>query len=187
MGRNVRITRGVVILTHGADWHVLRNVYRDPFVCGSAGKVVIGDNVFIGMNSIILKGTTIGSNSIVGAGSVVTKSIPPLSVAAGNPARVVMDLETYYLKRRDEILNEAKEDAFEYWKRHHRKPEQQVFKEFFFLFLKRNEKEFAGIPARHQMGWLFEDFMKTYPMYESFEEFLLESGIPRSGVYGDEE
>ncbi len=51
--------------------------------------VIIGDNVWIGMNATILKGVTIGENSVVAAGSVVTKSVPPSVVVAGNPAVVV--------------------------------------------------------------------------------------------------
>lgn len=51
--------------------------------------VVIGENVFIGMNSIILKGSVIGDNTTIGAGSVVHGSIPANCLAAGNPAKVI--------------------------------------------------------------------------------------------------
>ena len=67
IGNNVSITEGVTILTHGYDWSVFKGMYGD--VLGSAGHVRIGDNVFIGMNSTILKGVTIGSNVVIGANS----------------------------------------------------------------------------------------------------------------------
>jgi acetyltransferase-like isoleucine patch superfamily enzyme len=51
--------------------------------------VVIGDNVFLGANSIILKGVVIGENTVIGAGSVVVDDVPPNCVAVGNPAKVV--------------------------------------------------------------------------------------------------
>lgn len=58
-----------------------------------AEKVIIKENVFIGMNSIILKGVTIGKNTIIGAGSIVTKNISENVIAAGNPCRVLRELE----------------------------------------------------------------------------------------------
>lgn len=57
-----------------------------------SAPVTIERNVFIGANSIILKGVKIGENSIIGAGSVVTRSIPPNVVAAGNPARILREM-----------------------------------------------------------------------------------------------
>ena len=51
--------------------------------------VVIGDNVFIGMRCIIMKGVTIGNNAVIGAGSIVTKDIPANSVAAGVPCKII--------------------------------------------------------------------------------------------------
>jgi acetyltransferase-like isoleucine patch superfamily enzyme len=54
--------------------------------------VKISDNVWIGMNSTILKGVTIGENSVVAAGSVVTKSVAPNVIVAGNPAVVTKQL-----------------------------------------------------------------------------------------------
>ncbi len=58
----------------------------------SKAPVVIEDNVWIGERSTILKGVTIGKGSVIGCDSVVTKSIPPYSVACGNPAKVVKHL-----------------------------------------------------------------------------------------------
>lgn len=55
--------------------------------------VIIGDNVWIGMNAIILKGVTIGENSVVAAGAVVTKSVPANCVVAGNPAIMMRQLD----------------------------------------------------------------------------------------------
>ncbi len=51
--------------------------------------VVVEDDVFIGMNALILKGVTLGKGCVIGAGSVVTRSIPSMVIAAGNPARVI--------------------------------------------------------------------------------------------------
>ena len=61
---------------------------------GATAPVVIEDGAFIGMRSLILKGVTIGARSVIGAGSVVTRDIPPGVIAAGNPARVIRELDT---------------------------------------------------------------------------------------------
>ena len=58
---------------------------------GAVAPVVIEDDVFVGARAIILKGVTIGRGSVVGAGAVVAKSIPPYSVAVGNPVRIIGD------------------------------------------------------------------------------------------------
>ena len=87
IGNNVVITNGCNILTHGYDWFVLRNLYKE--IISSSGKVIVGDNVFIGFNCIILKNVSIGSNSIIAAGTVVTRDTPPNSVIAGVPGRVI--------------------------------------------------------------------------------------------------
>lgn len=56
-------------------------------------EVIIEDDVWIGLNSIILPGVRIGKSSIIGAGSIVTKDIPPFSIAIGNPAKVIKSAE----------------------------------------------------------------------------------------------
>lgn len=65
---------------------------RPPRPVLATAPVIIEDNVWIGMNAIVLKGVRIGQNSVVAAGAVVAKSVPPNVVVAGNPARVVKRL-----------------------------------------------------------------------------------------------
>jgi len=62
------------------------------------GRIVIGDRCFIGARVLILPGVTIGANTIIGAGSVVSKSLPPNVVAVGNPAKVVSTIFEYESK-----------------------------------------------------------------------------------------
>ena len=114
IGNNVSITEGVTILTHGYDWSVFKGKYGD--VLGSAGRVKIGDNVFIGMNTTILKGVTIGDNVVVGANSLINKDVPSNSVVVGNPQRVVCTIDDYLEKRRAEQLDEAA-DLYDCWRR----------------------------------------------------------------------
>lgn len=80
------------IFTHGGA-QVVRNI--DP-TFDTFGKVVIGDYVYIGANSLIMPGVTIGNNALIAAGSVVTKSVPAGVVVAGNPARYLCTVKEYY-------------------------------------------------------------------------------------------
>jgi carbonic anhydrase/acetyltransferase-like protein (isoleucine patch superfamily) len=72
-----------------SDWHDIYN----RIITGKTAPVHIADNVWIGDSAIVCKGVTIGENSIVGAGAVVTGDIPANAVAAGNPAKVVKQLD----------------------------------------------------------------------------------------------
>jgi acetyltransferase-like isoleucine patch superfamily enzyme len=87
IGDNCHITYGCVILSHDGA-----TKQYSPSDDGS-GLVKIGNNVFIGVNSVIMRNVTIGENSIIGAGSVVTKDIPQDVIAMGNPAKVVKVLK----------------------------------------------------------------------------------------------
>lgn len=68
-----------------------RNDHEDRYPEWQPKPVNIGDNVWIGMNSIVMRGVTIGDNSIIGAGSIVTKDIPSNVIAAGNPCKVIKE------------------------------------------------------------------------------------------------
>jgi len=90
IGNHVLIGSGVAIVDQ--DAHPVDPFDRHDDVGEvKTAPVVIEDDVFIGARSIILKGVTIGRGSVIGAGSVVPKSIPPFSIAVGNPAKVVGD------------------------------------------------------------------------------------------------
>lgn len=85
---------GANVTVADTDFHSLHPAYRRAAQHPTIGvaEVRIGRRVFIGTNSIVLKGVTIGDNSVIGAGSVVTKSIPHNCIAAGNPCRVIREL-----------------------------------------------------------------------------------------------
>jgi len=75
------------------DFHSLDHRQRNtPSDAPSSAPVILGEDVFVGTRSVILKGVEIGDRSVIGAGSVVTKSIPPDSLAAGNPAKIIRSL-----------------------------------------------------------------------------------------------
>ena len=92
IGNHCTIAPNVLFLTHdGATW-----LFTDEFPClQKFGAIEILDNCFIGINSIIMGNVTIGPNSITGAGSVVTKNVPPGVVVAGNPAKQIFTIDEY--------------------------------------------------------------------------------------------
>lgn len=65
------------------------------------GKILIGNNVFVGADTTIMPGVSIGNNSIIGTGSIVTKDVPENTVYAGNPAKFICTLEDYLEKNRN--------------------------------------------------------------------------------------
>jgi len=77
-----------------SDFHPLDPIQRRKMQTeGIESKpILLEENVWLGMNVIVLKGVTIGKNTIVGAGSVVVKSLPPNVIAAGNPAKVIRNI-----------------------------------------------------------------------------------------------
>ena len=92
IGDGTMIAQNVIIADSDfhAQWPPDARMHSDT---GAIDRpVVIGKNVWIGMNCVVLKGVLIGDNTIVGAGSVVVKSLPPNVLAAGNPARVIRSI-----------------------------------------------------------------------------------------------
>lgn len=96
IGDNVTMAPRVHILCHDASTKPFLNLTK-------IGRVTIGDNVFIGAESVVLPGVTIGNNVIIGANSTVTHDVPDNTVVAGSPARVICTLEEYLAKERSRM------------------------------------------------------------------------------------
>lgn len=106
IGDNCQFAPNVSIYTAGHP--IYPSTRNSGFEYGK--EVVIGDNVWIGGNSVICPGVHIGSNVVIGAGSVVTKDIPDWSIAAGNPAKVIRKItqdDKRKLFHNEEIDDEA--------------------------------------------------------------------------------
>lgn len=175
IGEYCKITSGVTILAHDYSRSVLRRVYGEIIEGGV--KTIIGNNVFLGINTIVLPGTNIGDNSIVGAGSVCRGIYPPNCVIAGNPAKVICSLEDYYSKRKERYIDEAIETACHYYRKYHKWPDVHSMGEFFPLYLDRaNEAIISNNLNTRLCGdnkdEIEEAFIASTKVFESFDEFL---------------
>lgn len=110
VGSNVFIAWGCYFYdhdSHSIDYHERRNDIQQQlndykngrnFICNknwsvvNSAPIIISDDAWIGMNSIILKGVTVGEGAIVASGSVVTKDVPPWTIVGGNPAKIIKEL-----------------------------------------------------------------------------------------------
>ncbi len=103
MGDHVRVTNGVRFCTHDGGLWVPRYMGLCAPDANRFGKILIGNNVHIGWNSIIMPGVHIGDNVVIGCGAVVTKDIPSNSVVAGTPARVISSIDEYIKKNESHL------------------------------------------------------------------------------------
>lgn len=74
---------GANTLITDSNWH------PEDYRSGDPMEVIIGNNVWLGVNSVVLKGVSIGDNAVIGANSLVTKDIPANAIAAGNPCKII--------------------------------------------------------------------------------------------------
>lgn len=138
--------------------------------------MVIGDNVFIGMKSTILKGVHIGNNVIIGANSLVNKDLPDNCVATGNPCRVIMSLEEYHEKRKAAQIAEAKELVELYRERYGKEPDEKALHEFFWLFTDGNDELPECWDNMMKLGGNYEFSKEVYKKnkkrYANLKDFL---------------
>lgn len=174
IGEYCKITSGCVILTHDYSRSVLRRKYGE--IIGEASETVIGNNVFIGMNSIILMGSKIGNNTIIGAGSVVSGKFPDNVVIAGNPAKVIRSLDEHYEKRKSKTLDEAIIYYNTYKNKYGKYPEETFRSPFFSLFSNREKIDYDNDPRFTCNGdnreEIIKDFKNINPTFDSYTSFL---------------
>ena len=138
IGNYTKITRGCIILTHDYSLSVLRRYYGEWI--GEGEKTIMGENVFLGVNTVVLMGAHIGNNVIVGAGSVVHGHIPDNVVIAGNPAKIICNLDEHYQKRKEKSVIECKECMKAYYQSKKKMPSPRDLTGFKYLFTPREKK-----------------------------------------------
>ncbi len=119
IGDNFISAPGSVILSHDASLLVHFNQYR-------VEKTVIGNNVFLGANAVVLAGVKIGDGAIIGAGSIVTKDVTENSVVAGNPARHISTVKEYHQKCIDKSVLLTAPDCFQKLFKNEKLSEQEI-------------------------------------------------------------
>ena len=174
IGDNVYITSGVKILTHDYSWVVLSGKYGD--INDGVGHVKIGNNVFIGMNTIILKNTTVGNNVIIGAGSVASGNIESNSVYAGVPAKKIMSIEDFYAKKRNASLESAQKIYNNYYKKFNKEPPRKLFHEYISLYITKvddlTKDEIGLIKRTGHYEKIYYQIANSSHQFNNYDEFI---------------
>lgn len=104
IGDDTTISFDCAFITHDAATRVIRNIPGQNKETVIYGPIKVRKNCFIGCRTVVLPNVTIGDNCIIGAGSIVNKSIPANSVAAGQPCKVICTLDEYIEKHKDDFM-----------------------------------------------------------------------------------
>ncbi|MDK0571544.1 acyltransferase [Clostridium perfringens] len=102
LGNNVHLTDGIKFITHDGGTLLFRKFVPDLEI---TKPIIIGDDVYIGNNVIILPGVKIGNKVVIGAGSIVSKDIPDNSLVVGVPAKVIKTADEYFAKIQRESIH----------------------------------------------------------------------------------
>ena len=177
IGSNVSMTGPVCILCHDYSVCVTKKKYNG-YILGKQKKTIIGDNVFLGWGACVLPGSHIHENTIIGAYSVVSGSLEPNSVYAGNPAKRISSIDDFYKRRFDSQLKEAVEIYKSYVKIYNKKPDEKIFHEYFFLFSSEKNGTLNSLFEKkmYDHGNYEESLLawkNNNPLFNSFEDFCV--------------
>lgn len=172
IGCNVDMNRNFTIMAHDFSHRVFVPLYGE--FLSSSGEVKIGNNIYFGTNVTVLKGVTIGNNCIIGAGSVVSRSIPSNSVAAGVPCKVICSIEDYYQKRQYQYVMEAIAYARNIRDVQHREPTIHDFGPEFGIFVDaHNISEYNVDSIKSRLKDQFVHWIENHVApFNGFEDFL---------------
>lgn len=114
LGARVSVAAGAVFVTHDGASRVFRERIPGGSAYGNAfAPIRVGDDSMIGLYAILMPGVTVGPRSIVGAGSLVTRDVPPDTVVGGSPARVLCSVEQYERRYRERMIPGLSSDRAE--------------------------------------------------------------------------
>lgn len=150
MGDNCLVTEGVVILAHDYSYSVVANAYGE--LLRRQKKTIIGSNVFIGMNSIILMGAEVGDNVIIGAGSVVSGKLASNAVYVGNPVRRICSLEEY----RNKLKNSFVDSALVYAEKCRSIEDMSVYRSLF-----ESEKDYKSYLKKAHFNGIYQEVLEN--------------------------
>lgn len=176
IGDNVVICAKTTILTHDYSHTVLLKKYGRNI--GDAKPVSIGNNVFIGIDAMILMGTEIGNNVIIGAKSVVRGKIPDNCVVAGNPAKVICSIDRFYEKRKMYEMDCAVNNVQLSQQKIGRNPTlDEMGDAFAWLYLPHTEETIAAYPQFFQLPGkdseeIKSQFLASESSFDSYGNFL---------------
>ena len=134
-------------------------------------RTIIGSNVFIGLNSIVLSGAHIGDNVIIGAGSVVSGEVSSDSVYAGNPAKKIMAIQDYYHKCERNYLLGAKEYVRTFEMKNNRPPKIEEMGLYQPLFLTKAELQKRGLFSNSIYKSAYENIEKQFNCVQELMEY----------------
>ena len=183
IGDYVKFTSGVTVLCHDYSRSTFVNMTEGVYSnVGEAKFTYIGDNVFLGINAIVLMGAHIGNNCVVGAGSVVAGSFPNGVVIAGNPAKIICTIDEFYEKRKKQEIDAAKNYVKKWREKYGKNPSiYDMTNAFSWLYLphtKETMEQYSQLfltSAVDEETYL-QNYYGTSPLYESFEDFLKDCG-----------
>ena len=172
IGNNVDMNKNFTIMSHDFSHRVFVPLYGE--FLSSSGAVSIGNNIYFGINVTVLKGVFIGDNCIIAAGSVVTKSIPSNSVAAGVPCKVICTIEEYYERRKNQWIEEAIDYAKTIINREKRRPTIDDFRSEFGLYIdSHNIKDYDVDPIKYRLKEKFEYWLVNHQArFNGFDDFI---------------